>query len=161
MRTQADRKAKSKDRVQAWHTNVLDAVANRQDGHDRTKQTIFQVRIWWPFIRHLDAAALVKGVNRSTYIRRALAVAMAYDLDMDVRDLLQHTIHPDASRFRDPKRPRQRGKSAFAPTRDDGVGIEKWCPHPGCDGTHICAAITAKRPTGKIERLDAVDDPVP
>lgn len=159
MRTQADRKARSKDRVEAWHANVMDAVKTRHE-NTRGGQTIFQVRVWWPFLRHLDAAALVKGVNRSTYIRRALVVAMAHDLQMDPRLIAFHTIHPDASRYRDPQRAKGEDRQKFIGVRDDAVGIEKWCPHPGCDGAHVLSAITAERPTASSFDLGAVDDPV-
>lgn len=137
MRTQADRKAKSKDRVEAWHANVMDAVQKRNQHNTRGGQTIFQVRVWWPFLRHLDAAALVKGVNRSTYIRRALVVAMAHDLAMDPRLIAFHTIAPDASMWKDPNRPKDSRGGKFIVSRDDGSGIETWCPHPGCDGSHL------------------------
>jgi hypothetical protein len=78
----------------------------------------------------LQAAAQQVNVNRSTFVRRALAVGMASVLKVDVRDILYHSPKPR------PFGPiRQVGLGAGE--HDMGDGIESWCPHPGCDGEHL------------------------
>lgn len=78
----------------------------------------------------LSAAAQQLDVNRSTFVRRALAVAMAHVLQVDVRDILYHS--PKARPY-GPLRHVGEG----AGQHDTGEGIEAWCPHPGCDGAHL------------------------
>ena len=83
------------------------------------------------FVRYVDKAAAKRGVNRSTYIRRICAIAAAADLGIPVRVILHESPRPDgfkAERLR---------TGALAGARDDGTGIEDWCPHPGCDGAHL------------------------
>lgn len=82
------------------------------------------------YASYLTAAARKLGVNRSTFVRRALAVAMASVLEVDVREILYHSPKP---RTFGPVR--EVGKDAGA--HDDGEGVEHWCPHPGCDGEHL------------------------
>ena len=82
------------------------------------------------FVAYLSAAALSREINRSTYARRVLAVAIAHDLGIDVREVLWHTPVP-----RPPGPQKIVGEKSGE--RDLGEGIEHWCPHPGCDGSHL------------------------
>lgn len=134
MRTQAERQERSQAHVAAWQANLMTMVTDRQKGHRRNGQTTIAVRVWTQFIRYLDAAALTRSVTRSTYIRRHLVVAMAHDLSLDPRVIAHASISPDA--MFNGEHPRQNGRD-YLPTRDDGAGIEDWCPHPGCDGSHL------------------------
>lgn len=79
------------------------------------------------FIRLLDRAARKRDVNRSSYIRRALAVMIAHDLRLPIREVLYHS--PAIGRYGQVQT--NRGK------RDRAQDIEDWCPHPGCDGKHL------------------------
>jgi len=83
------------------------------------------------FVKFVNAAAEQVGVNRSTFVRRALAVAAANVLGVSVRTIL----------FESPA-PRAWGAHPMPPQqamglRDLGEGIEGWCPHPGCTGDHL------------------------
>lgn len=79
------------------------------------------------FIGFIDKAARKRDVNRSSYVRRAIAVAIAHDLGMNIRDLLYHS--PAIGAF---------GKHQYyRGHRDTAEGIEQWCPHPGCEGEHL------------------------
>lgn len=79
------------------------------------------------FIRLLDKACRVRDVNRSSYMRRAIALQIAHDLKMPVLDVLRHS--PAQGQYG--RHQTERGR------RDRGQGIEDWCPHPGCDGKHL------------------------
>lgn len=80
------------------------------------------------FVVMMDAAAKRRGVNRSSWIRRTLAVGIAHDLGINIRSVLHWSpaIGPYGKQIQ-----WQRGG------RDDGTGIEQWCPHPGCTGDHL------------------------
>lgn len=80
------------------------------------------------FMVLLDRAAReVRDVNRSSYVRRAVAMLVAHDLGMPVHQVLWET--PCVGRW---------GKIQNSPgERDAGEGIEAWCPHPGCSGGHL------------------------
>lgn len=86
-----------------------------------------QVKVSLPFLSMLDNAARTMGVNRSTFIRRACAVQMAAVLHKPVRSILAYS--PSAKPWGFDKFP---GKDV-----DLGMDIEHWCPHPGCDGSHL------------------------
>jgi hypothetical protein len=79
------------------------------------------------FIRLLDRAAKVKDVNRSSYIRRSIAVMIAHDLGLTIQEVLIHS--PAIGRYGQHQTNRGR--------RDRSQDIEHWCPHPGCDGKHF------------------------
>lgn len=86
-----------------------------------------QVKVALPFLRLMDEAAERVGANRSTFIRRAIAVQIASVLGRDVNGILRFCPEPKPWGF-----------SAFpGKAMDDGTGIEAWCPHPGCDGSHL------------------------
>jgi hypothetical protein len=116
-----------------WKGNVMAAVKARPQ--DSTEGQVNLLVIVFPaFNRYLDAAALTRRTTRSSYVRRALSVAMAHDLMLPVGTFLRHTISPDA-RW---DSARKRGiDGRFISRRDDGTGIQQWCPHPGCDGSHL------------------------
>lgn len=130
---QAERATAKAAHEAAWKGNVMAAVKARpQDAAEG--QVNLLVIVFPAFNRHLDAAALTRGVTRSSYVRRALSVAMAHDLGLSVGTFLRHTISPDA-RWDSQRRRRPDGR--FISRRDDGAGIQQWCPHPGCDGSHL------------------------
>lgn len=83
------------------------------------------------YIAYIAQAALKRGVNRSTYVRRALAVAAAADLGIDVKEILWESPKP-----RGPQEHIER-PTVDGGARDLGHGIEDWCTHPGCDGAHL------------------------
>lgn len=130
---QAERATAKAAHEAAWKGNVMAAVKARpQDAAEG--QVNLLVIVFPAFNRHLDAAALTRGVTRSSYVRRALSVAMAHDLGLSVGTFLRHTISPNARWDSE----RKRGiDGRFISRRDDGAGIQQWCPHPGCDGSHL------------------------
>jgi hypothetical protein len=79
------------------------------------------------FMRLLSLAAERRDVNRSTYIRRAVALVMSADLDLPIGDILYHSPAPG----------RWQALQRNPGGRDEAVGIDQWCPHPGCDGSHL------------------------
>lgn len=81
------------------------------------------------YLRLLDLACQKRNVNRSTYIRRAVAVLLSADLDLPVPDILWHS--PTPGPYGGLASFDQRGK------RDNAVGMADWCGHPGCDGSHL------------------------
>lgn len=86
-----------------------------------------QVKVSLPFLRLMDEAARRMNVNRSTFIRRSVAVMIARVLDRDVHGILRYC--PD---------PKPWGFNQFpGSAMDDGTGITMWCTHPGCDGSHL------------------------
>jgi len=92
-------------------------------------RTLFRVHLHTSveMVGLIDRAARVRGVNRSTLIRRAVALVVADALAMDIRDVLYHSPGHGAYGAHQTDRG----------SRDDGAGIETWCPHPGCDGSHL------------------------
>lgn len=79
------------------------------------------------FIALVDRAAKRRDVNRSTFVRRAVSLLVAYDLGMPIHQVLYET--PCPGRW---------GRIQNSPgERDLGEDIEMWCPHPGCDGAHL------------------------
>jgi hypothetical protein len=84
------------------------------------------------FVVYVNHAAKAMGVNRSAYVRRALAVVTAGVLEMSVHDLLRET--PIALPWgAGPLPPRLQAKGMH----DTGEGIDAYCPHPGCTGGHL------------------------
>jgi hypothetical protein len=79
------------------------------------------------FFALIEQACQQRDVNRSTYMRRAIALTLAHDLNLPIHDVLSNSPAPG------PYRSKQfnRGQS------DDGADIESWCPHPGCQGEHL------------------------
>jgi hypothetical protein len=130
---QAERASAKAAHEAHWKGNVMAAVQARpQDASEG--QVNLLVIVFPAFNRHLDAAALTRHVTRSSYVRRALSVAMAHDLHLPVGTFLRHTISPDARWDSE----RKRGiDGRFISRRDDGTGIHQWCPHPGCQGDHL------------------------
>lgn len=87
----------------------------------------------WVDLMH--KAAAVQGYSLSTYARRVLSISAALDLDMDVHDLLALCPEPTAPKYAVGNQGRR--TLYRAGSVDTGEGIEKWCPHPGCDGEHL------------------------
>jgi len=132
-RQQAERASAKAAHEAAWKGNVMAAVKARPKDSSEGQVNLLVI-VFPAFNRHLDAAALTRGVTRSSYVRRALSVAMAHDLGLPVGRFLRHTISPDARWDSE----RQRGQDGrYISRRDDGTGIQDWCPHPGCDGSHL------------------------
>lgn len=94
----------------------------------RSSLTVVSFREWLDL---LNRAAVEHGLSTSTYVRRILSVWIAKDLDMPVRSVLDHCPPVTVSQYIKGYGFRTGGG------RDDGKGIEKWCPHPGCTGSHI------------------------
>lgn len=92
------------------------------------RDAMIQIRASHELIAALSGAARSRNVSRSTYIRRHLAVAIAADTGADPRALLATLPKPVPFGSSGGSR----GKSA-----DDGVGLDDWCTHPGCDGAHL------------------------
>lgn len=87
-----------------------------------------QVQVALPFLSLMDEAAKRIGVNRATFIRRALAVQIAAILGRDIHSVLRYS--PSA-------KPWGVNHGSNKDTTDDGDGIEWFCPHPGCRGSHL------------------------
>ena len=124
-----------------WQETLMERVATRLD-KPKVKEhragavyeSVFDERLQRlhlhvsvPFLFMLSKACKERGWNRSTYMRRALAVQIAKDLGVSVLDVL----HRSPSEGLHGHVQRNRGG------RDSGVGIETFCPHPGCTGEHL------------------------
>lgn len=83
------------------------------------------------FMVYVNRAAAKVGVNRSTFVRRAIAIQTAHVLDLPVQVILYESPQPRA--WGGHPIPAEQAKGM----RDLGEGIERWCPHPGCDGGHL------------------------
>lgn len=94
----------------------------------RTQITFVCKREWLDIIHE---AALSRGIATSSYARRLLSIAAAKDLGINLRDLLALTPELTPTQWSPGGGLRKSG------TRDNGEGIEDWCPHPGCDGSHF------------------------
>jgi hypothetical protein len=120
-----------------WKKTVVANYEKRHQANSKRAKTVFgrtlrplQLTATLEFVAFVDRAAQRRDVNRSTYVRRTLAVAVARDLGVPVRVVLWESPKPGG--FRNEKiRVRDGGE------RDEGQGIEDWCPHPGCDGAHL------------------------
>lgn len=124
-----------------WQERVMSGIAENQ--HPTTTRSSYggacfesefkgslsptRVHLDLAFVGLIDRAARTRDVNRSSYMRRAIAMMIAHDLGMDIRDVLWHS--PAIGRHG--KHQTNRGK------RDRGEGIESWCAHPGCEGKHL------------------------
>lgn len=113
----------------AWVERLVDAVGNNRgtrNGHGLTMATV-SFRASTQFDRLIRTAAMSRGLTKASYIRRALAVAVAADLKRSVVSVL--ILGP---------RPTKPGEhSSMRVDLDDGEGISQWCPHPGCNGAHL------------------------
>lgn len=100
----------------------------------RSENVPLNILVSWTFSRLIARAAQHRGMNKSAYTRRALAVFIARDLDLPLGSVLSYCLMPVpyAGRLMFGNH----GAYVDRP-RDDGTGIEVWCAHPGCDGTHL------------------------
>lgn len=94
----------------------------------RSSLTVVSFREWLDL---LNRAAAEHGLSTSSYVRRILSVWIAKDLDMPIRSVLDHCPPVTVSQYI------KRTDFRLGGGRDDGKGIEYWCPHPGCTGEHI------------------------
>lgn len=120
-----------------WRRNIAEAMAVRRKTGKRGrkldegafKRNLSPLRFHADvdFIQMFDAAARTLNVNRSTYVRRAIAVQVSRHLGIPVSLVLWHS--PCSGEY---------GKGQDYPgERDLGEGIQNFCPHPGCDGRHF------------------------
>jgi hypothetical protein len=119
-----------------WKANIMAGIAEQRKRNRRTG-TVFgtelrplQLTATIKFVRYADEAARTLNVNRSTFMRRAIAVAASKITGTDVFTILYES--PAASGYGD-----QRMRVKTGGARDTGEGIGAWCPHPGCDGSHF------------------------
>lgn len=113
----------TKPREGDWRTTVLERY--KRKGNPSLGP--LQVKVSLPFLALMDEAAKRLNVNRSTFIRRAVAVQIARVLDRDVHGILRYCPSPKPWEF-----------NGFPGTdTDDGSGIHNWCTHPGCRGKHL------------------------
>lgn len=119
-----------------WRANILARYEQQHQRHNNAKTRFgrslqpLQVTTTLDFLGPVDEACRVLDVNRFTFIRRAVAVVAANVVGIPVRVLLAES--PAPGRYGE-----QRVRASTAGARDTGEGIEKWCPHPGCDGAHL------------------------
>lgn len=118
----------------AWKGRILAKYRAKRRAIGRGDNTAFgkahrplQLQTTVEFVSLCDEAARRMNVNRSTFYRRAIAVVASRILDIDPRVLLWETPAPGPY-----------GVNVMRTSaRDEGAGIEAWCPHPGCDGEHL------------------------
>lgn len=116
---------------EGWQEDVLRRVAASR-WERKTRYIGFQIRVGRHFWGRLNDAAKVRDVTISGYCRRALTVAIVHDLGLvHLRSLLDDCPTPIPYGSRQPV-----ARGVPAPT-DSGAGIEQWCPHPGCSGSHL------------------------
>lgn len=113
-------------------------MAAHTDSRSRSHrgQTSYVLRARPQFYALVDAAATIRGVSRSVYLRRTSAVTLAHDLGIDVTDALRFTAHWRNAHQDKTAAPRD-DRGLLLATTDDAYGIADWCPHPGCDGAHL------------------------
>lgn len=117
-----------------WQARLLARVA--EHGKDHRSQAQFRLRARPRFFELVDLAALGRGVSCSVYMRRMIALGLAHDLDLDVREVLRLTAHWRNALHDKTDAPRD-DRGLLLSTSDDGFGITDWCPHPGCTGEHL------------------------
>lgn len=121
-----------------WYDKVAENLAARHVKHTnygpqinpnsfRQHMVVLQFKSTGKWVEMLSRAARQRNVNRSAYSRRAVSILVAHDLGIPLQEVLQET--PMLGTY---------GVVQNKPAaRDDGKGIENWCPHPGCDGEHL------------------------
>jgi hypothetical protein len=126
-----------------WQDRVIAQVQATNTRQRESKRTPFgpdmkplQFSCTTHFLNYVAAAAEAMGVNRSTFIRRTLAVQAAAVLGVDVRLILFES--PQALAHGVHALPRQLSEGV----RDHGEGIEAFCPHPGCAGGHLRSRVS-------------------
>ena len=122
-----------------WQEKALAQVSNRRRVYERESSTTrfgpamkpLKFSATLAYMTYVNAAAEKMVLNRSAFVRRAIAVQAAHVLGIDVHDVL----------FESPKPRPVVGWPLWAEqaagAHDDGEGIEAFCPHPGCDGSHL------------------------
>jgi len=108
-----------------WAVTIMTELHKNQKRGDKLGPLQFKASV--EMVKLIDRAATLRGVRRTTYVLRMLAVATARDLNMPVREILATLPAP---------------KPAGSITRDllhlndDGEGIEQWCHCPDCSHAH-------------------------
>lgn len=114
----------SNPRQEDWREVLLRRYAGTRNG----RLGPLQVMVNPEFLAITDEAAKRLDVNRSTMIRRSVAVQAAATLGIRVHPVL--ALMPSAKGW-------QSHGSRVNDGPDLGDRIELWCPHPGCDGGHL------------------------
>lgn len=121
-----------------WKKEVLaNLAASRQEqgkgrrGRWGQHRNPLQLACSLEYLAMIDEAAKMLDVNRSAFVRRSAAVVAASLLDQPVMDFLVETPY---ALPRDQLGLLGGGRN---PGFDTGEGIEAYCPHPGCDGSHL------------------------
>lgn len=123
----------TKPRERPWQDVLMENYIERERTVSRRSSgTVprFQFNATTVFMKAVDAAARRLGYDRSSYIRRVLAIHVAHTLGYSLNALL-HAC-PEA---KPPPVPGVYFKNTGKP--DTGEGIDLMCPHPGCDGEHL------------------------
>jgi hypothetical protein len=121
-----------------WRTAITQALEKRHEKTARKGPAVhpgafrrslhpMNFNTSFEFLGLLHKAAEQRDVNTSTYVRRAVALLIAHDLDMPIHQVVWET--PCPGRW---------GRIQNSPgERDLGEDIHNWCPHPDCDGEHL------------------------
>lgn len=120
-----------------WQDVLLEKHAERERKKGRVTSGVLprmQFNAMPAFTRAVDAAARTRNYDRSTYIRRVLALHVARDLGFPLKVLLAACPVPKIPRVTGYAMENSNG-------HDEGEGIDKLCPHPGCDGQHLRDAL--------------------
>lgn len=117
-----------------WREDIVRRVMDKRQkslrGRSPTRILRTNADPEWVDLAH--RAAAMHGISLSSYVRRIVSVQMAVDLEANVYDILGMCPPVAIAKYLGyPNRNVVRGQ------RDDGEGIEKWCPHPECDGEHL------------------------
>ena len=123
--------------AEGWGQRVLDQIAAQREPKGNRGGAVYasvfptllrthlflspQMTAW------LDTAARATHLNRSTFVRRAVAVQIAHTLSLPMSQVL--AASPAQGEYA--RVQTHRGGS------DTGAGIEHFCPHPGCSGAHL------------------------
>lgn len=116
-----------------WQTELLRRVAERPRDRSRVSRRYGAVlnlgaALW----AALDAACEQVDLNRSAYVRNALAVQIAHHRNLKAADLMATT--PMSTGW---ERYAWRASGVDNWPKDDGGHLHLFCPHPGCDGAHL------------------------
>lgn len=84
---------------EGWRQKALDRVLNkdlRTNPNKKKHGNSLYMLVGWRLKELLNVAAQKRGSSKSTYMRRAIAGYIAYDLDMDIVDVLEDGPRPCA-----------------------------------------------------------------
>lgn len=82
--------------VPGWQKRVLDKVKKNQKRTKRNTERTSGVLATFdePFRELLEEAARRKGISRQGFARRAIGAFIAYELGMDIEDVVKHSARP-------------------------------------------------------------------